>query len=114
MSTTTHTPGPWRFDWDDNGFYYIDAAGRPSPCIATIPYDGEVAEENARLIAASPDLLEVAEIEQELHTMGYTKATAKRLGKEAEEAYLSAGVLGLNDWCRRKREAAIRRAREGK
>ena len=65
----------------------------------------------AQLVAAAEDLLQVAQIEQELHLGGYTKATAKRFGQEAEEAYLSAGAPGLNDWRRRKRESAIAKAK---
>jgi hypothetical protein len=56
------------------------------------------------------DLLQVARIEQELHMLGFTKATAKRLGPGAEEAYLSGGAPGLNNWRRDKREAAIKKA----
>lgn len=55
-------------------------------------------------------LLEVARIEQELQMRGYTKATAKQLGPEAEHAYLSGGAPGLNNWRRQKREAAIAEA----
>ncbi len=65
---------------------------------------------NARLITAAPELLEVARIEQELQMGGFTKATAKRLGPEAEEAYLVGGAPGLNNWRRKKREAAIAKA----
>jgi len=55
-------------------------------------------------------LLEVAKIEQALQMRGYTQATARSLGSEAEDAYRSGGVPGLNDWRRRKREAVIARA----
>ena len=24
MSETKWTPGPWRVDWDDNGYWYIE------------------------------------------------------------------------------------------
>jgi hypothetical protein len=62
------------------------------------------------LHAAAPELLEVARIEQQLQMFGYTKASAKAIGPDAEDAYLTAGAPGLNDWRRRKREAAIAKA----
>lgn len=55
-------------------------------------------------------LLEVAHIEQVLQMRGYTRATAKSLGEDAEQVYLSAGSTGLNNWRREKREAAIAKA----
>jgi hypothetical protein len=70
----------------------------------------EEIDANARLIAAAPDLLEVAQIEHALTMTGFTKATATRLGAEALEAYLSGGSGGLNHWRRQKREAAIAKA----
>jgi hypothetical protein len=56
------------------------------------------------------ELLEVVRIEQALQMRGYTKATAKSLGPEAEDAYLCGGAPGLNNWRRHKREAAIEAA----
>lgn len=58
-------------------------------------------------------LYEVARIEQALQMRGFTLATAKSLGAEAEHAYRSAGVPGLNNWRREKREAAINGAEGG-
>jgi hypothetical protein len=52
-------------------------------------------------------LLEVARIEQALQLRGYTRAAAKSLSPEAEDAYLSGGAPALNNWRRQKREAAI-------
>lgn len=73
---------------------------RQVPASPAAPPDGVGAK-------SAEQLLEVARIEQALHMRGFTRATAKHLGSEAEEAYLGAGVPGLNDWRRRKREAAI-------
>jgi len=52
-------------------------------------------------------LLDVARTEHALQMRGFTKATAASLGPEAEEAYLSGGVPGLNNWRREKRESVI-------
>ncbi len=41
---------------------------------------------NAQLIAAAPELLEVAHIEHALHMRGFTKATATSLGPDALDA----------------------------
>ena len=76
--------------------------------------DHEVGSQPRSCFACLDDLcdslLEVAQIEQALQMRGYTRATAKGIGREAEEAYLYGGVPGLNDWRRRKREFAIARA----
>lgn len=79
----------------------------PRDCFACLDYQREC-------IAAERDsLLEVARIEQALQMQGYTKATAKSLGPEAEDAYLCGGAPGLNNWRRQKREAAIARTEGG-
>lgn len=57
--TTAFTPGPWRCDYDDNGFYYIFSAEEfMSPYIAATGGEGHLNEANARLIAAAPDMYE--------------------------------------------------------
>lgn len=75
-----HTPGPWWSHLGDpnakcNCPYIFSAAQNGMGCIATVHYDGdgthgaygheyeprEVAEANARLIAAAPDLLAAVE-----------------------------------------------------
>ncbi len=64
----THTPGPWVHD-DGDGYsaHTIWAGcspsghGAPGRMIADIAGDDQFTEPNARLIAAAPDLLEVAE-----------------------------------------------------
>lgn len=53
-----HTPGPWRYEYDDNGFFEITSeviARR----VAFTQRQGDTDEANARLIAAAPELLDV-------------------------------------------------------
>jgi hypothetical protein len=45
-----HTPTPWRVEYDDNGFFFIDAPGRPSPYIAATGGEGMANAENAAFI----------------------------------------------------------------
>jgi hypothetical protein len=59
---TELTPGPWRFEWDLQHEYTYTivaplGAGGKTPLVADI-ITSDNAEANARLIAASPDLLE--------------------------------------------------------
>lgn len=63
MTTATHTPGPWTIHaWGDADFEVL-AAG--DACICNVPDAGDpddderhdVIEANARLIAASPEML---------------------------------------------------------
>lgn len=123
MTETKHTPGPWVFDSrkfrdaPDHKVFEITSPNRAFWIAKVLTFDdGPVDgcspeyEANARLIAAAPELLRVARIEQELHMMGFTKATAVRLGPDAEEAFLSDGAPGLNNWRRSQREAAIAKA----
>lgn len=55
MSEATHTPGPWEIEGNR-----ITALGRGIIAVTPMPQDGGTfdVKENARLIAASPDLLE--------------------------------------------------------
>lgn len=125
------TPGPWQVI---NGFVYapwsriapftdgdgVHHADYRSGLVALVY--GHVATQwdpasvdadrdaNAYLIAAAPDLLQVARVEHELQMRGFTLATARRLGPDAETAYLRGGAPGLNNWRRRLREAAIAKA----
>lgn len=110
-----HTSGPWSYR--AHGTQCFDHTGAKRQGFQIVGPEplgdmecGAFNEADARLMAASPELLEVAVIEQQLHLAGYTKATARKLGPEAEEAYLISGVPGLNDWRRRKRESAIAKA----
>lgn len=56
------TPGPWRSEYDDNGFFFVDAPNRPSPYVAATGGEGSENEANARLIAAAPDLLRALQL----------------------------------------------------
>jgi hypothetical protein len=51
------TAGPWRYEYDDNGFYCVTAHAAPSPYIVATGGEGDTDKANARLIAAAPDLL---------------------------------------------------------
>lgn len=76
---TTHTPGPWRFEprktSPTHEITFGESRFRPT-CIVGYVYKGhglEVAEANARLIAAAPDLLETLEAAAEdVEEMGCT------------------------------------------
>lgn len=75
MSDAKHTPGPWLSQYDDNGFFEISSDAVATPIhtssgsktlmlqtrIAFTYSEGETDEANAHLIAAAPELLEVAE-----------------------------------------------------
>src|SRR4051812_36082664 len=54
---TAHTPGPWLAEANDSSVF--DSEGREVADCLTFPFSGEVAEANARLIAAAPELYEV-------------------------------------------------------
>lgn len=60
--TNNHTPGPW-YEYDEDGTWFIYTEERVNVAF-TDPTPTEVSKDedhaNARLIAASPDLLEAA------------------------------------------------------
>ncbi len=59
--TTKHTPGPWGFQPSSNprnGTAWRDIVSHGTPFSPS--YVGEALEQDARLIAAAPDLLEAA------------------------------------------------------
>jgi hypothetical protein len=59
MTNAAHTPGPWRYDCGNDGaVVYKEDIGT----IANVPDDLIHSKANARLIAASPELLEAAEL----------------------------------------------------
>jgi hypothetical protein len=61
---STHTPGPWNADWDDNGQWYVAIGGLSVSGNALRGDSGECVESaNARLIAAAPELLEAARLQ---------------------------------------------------
>ena len=54
--TTNHTPGPWSAEWAD-GHKLAIVIGAGTGLITHVNYCGPEDVENARLIAAAPDLL---------------------------------------------------------
>jgi len=65
----THTPGPWRLPYTREvvgDYYHIIEAGDPyaadEPGISGFHLSGFMSAEDARLIAAAPDLLAAAKI----------------------------------------------------
>ena len=52
--TTTHSPGPWWFTATEEEGYYVAGAGDKE-------LTNLISREDARLIAAAPDLLELVE-----------------------------------------------------
>jgi hypothetical protein len=62
MKMADHTPGPWKVEPYVDGIDILDADGLPVASLADRPLDAQgLPPGNARLIAASPDLLEVCE-----------------------------------------------------
>jgi hypothetical protein len=98
MTTTAHTPGPWRYDCGNDGaVVYKESVGT----IANVPDDLIHSEANARLIAAAPGLLKALEtaeqaIEEATDIMYYEdgQPVTALEGWEIERAYLIlCGVL---------------------
>lgn len=83
---TTHTPGPWKqYQWEDKT--YASVRGPDGRCVADCgSRSDQIAQANARLIAAAPDLLAALEIVAagntdpdrvvEIASAAITKATA--------------------------------------
>ena len=113
MTTAQYTRGPWNevrsgqnphnVILGNNGNTVIAFAnsGKSGNAIAHAE-----AEANARLIAAAPELLEVAEID-DLLGEGMTEETASRL----KELGWKGKVAALGDFAKAKRRAAIAKAR---
>jgi hypothetical protein len=72
MKTHTHTPGPWRIDSKTRFGDYTIAAGES---VKTCEFIAKTqSEANARLIAASPELLEIVKAYRNLlRTMASTE-----------------------------------------
>lgn len=83
---SAHTPGPWRSnDFSSSVYGYIFG---DSQAVCRVFLDGDECEANARLIAASPDLLDALQyaVKQvpELATVpGIAAAIAKATGEQA-------------------------------
>ena len=82
-----HTPGPWTLEYDDNGFYYIDAKDRPSPYIVATGGESDTDVANAKLISAAPDMFEVV---KGLYEWAIKTNTKGRIFPKLEAAYLKA------------------------
>jgi len=84
------TPGPWTPQYDDNGFYLVDATQAPSPYIVATGGEGEADKANAYLIAAAPDLHDALERIIRYHsasissdcTRAADRALAKAMGEQ--------------------------------
>jgi len=59
-ATYAHTPGPWQTGENLNGPNLSVFSGGQIVADCAFPSDNTIAEANARVIAAAPDLLEVA------------------------------------------------------
>jgi hypothetical protein len=69
---SAHTPGPWELiqeGWDGQFIYGFDSRvhGGSKRFIAEVSLDFDGAEDNARLIAAAPDLLAVLKKIRDYH-----------------------------------------------
>lgn len=64
MNTTEFNAGPWTAETANNGS--LDIYGKRGECLATIRNDNKQA--NAKLIAAAPELLELAQMFVYLNT----------------------------------------------
>lgn len=95
-ATATHTPGPWRLHYTEEGAFGIENDNRSAVLCQRAPWKHRAAESiaNGRLIAAAPDLLEAL---QALEQRGHTQATwdlAKRAIAKATVADTEEQVLG--------------------
>lgn len=96
-----HTPGPWEIDennWADQSEIPIDAADCSTVCMVwsmtePVARKDSISTANARLIAASPDLLEalrsVARIIE--NTYGHDEETGERIDEPGD--YSAADIV---------------------
>jgi hypothetical protein len=84
MSTTEgqHTPGPWTWERDDSGWADVLVGAGGAVVIDADDTVSPVLEDDARLIAAAPDLLAALEefvgVERD-RTDGFSKVSALRI-----------------------------------
>ena len=90
----SHTPGPWLVSKDMRGLGNVPVAGVEISTGFPIANCGTHGEANARLIAAAPDLLWLAERSESLrnHTVAWTKAELDRSWAEWNQKYIAAIV----------------------
>jgi endonuclease III len=89
-----HTPGPWNYD--RSGYSLYVNSGRE--LVTALSMDGkrlETSEANARLIAAAPDLLDVAkeanaELERLNDPRGFVSMRQERIMEKARAAIAKA------------------------
>jgi len=74
-SRSEHTPGPWYVGIDKKSVWSRDSSPGTEPCVARCiePSREGTREQNARLIAAAPALLEALEREVEYSTDPWTR-----------------------------------------
>lgn len=75
-----HTPGPWHV----GPHYKHDVESREGRICECVPMGSERAENNARLVAAAPDLLEALKDATKALEMAYRIATADLYKTKAE------------------------------
>ena len=80
--SAAHTPGPWSVFTDVNGLHYVSAGKK---CIHE--FSGAVKIDDARLIAASPDLPKAL---RELHRVCVGMDLENQMERPTEEEYLAA------------------------
>ena len=86
MSAPQHTPGPWRLSETHQG-EIVTADGRRLIAQALAPYPCSRAEQaaNARLLAAAPDLLRLAQIVAHPHALGAIDLARQLLARVIED-----------------------------
>lgn len=99
------TPTPWTASYDDNGFYVVDAPGRPSPYIVATGGEGDADKANAALIVKA------------VNGRAALRAALEGLANEvsglvAFEPDVRAVISNTNWRCIMDRVAAARRALE--
>lgn len=88
MTETKFTPGPWKFDGEDSGYYdlpTLNIRDKDGYIIAgAVDFYSDPGLSNAHLIAAAPDLYEALDKIMRMDlSWGYDKA----MGKSQEIAY---------------------------
>lgn len=113
-----HTSGPWRVGHDGPSRPIILTAD-PKIMLSIsafvdgkwTTYDNE--KEDAKLVAAAPELLKILKAMVLVHVHGMTAKTAKVLGEEIEHAYHASGGMSAIGRLVSQADAAIAKA-EGK
>ena len=83
MTTTAHTPGPWRLRataLGSQGDFFSFKVDLPNGAVAFTSSNDDASEANARLIAASPSLLSAARLVIERWVRGDLAEAVRQLG----------------------------------